>query len=81
MYKASLQKLIQDNKTIRITYRRERDGEIHSYELQPIEIKEIYTKENNKYVTYLYAIKLPKAYNSKPRKFILERIISAQYYA
>lgn len=78
MLKSSLQKLIQEKKPIHITCRREKDEEIYSYELQPLEIKEIYTKEDRTYVTYLFAIKLPKAYNSKPRKFILERIISAR---
>lgn len=78
MLKSSLQRLIQEQETIHITYRREKDDTVHSYELQPLEIKEIYTKERKGYVTYLFAIKLPKTYNPKPQKFILERILSAQ---
>lgn len=78
MLKSSLQKMIQEKETIHITYRREKDEAIHSYDLQPLEVKDVYTKESRGYVTYLFAIKLPKKYNSKPRKFILERIISAR---
>jgi hypothetical protein len=77
MLKSSLQKLIQEKKTIHITYKRERDEMINSYNLEPLEIKDEYTKESSGYVTYLFAIKLPKTYNSKPQKFILGRIISA----
>lgn len=77
MLKSSLQKLIEGKKTIHITYKRERDETVNSYDLEPIEIKDEYTKESGGYVTYLFAIKLPKSYNPKPQKFILERIISA----
>jgi len=77
MLKYLLQQLIQEKEPIHITYKREKDETVNSYNLEPIEIKDEYTKESRGYVTYLYAIKLPKTYNSKPQKFILERIISA----
>lgn len=72
----SLQQLINRNAEISITYRRERDELIKNYNLNPVEIKTEYLKDGTREV-YLYATKIPKRFNSKVQKFILNRILSA----
>lgn len=72
----NLQKLIEKKKEISITYRREKDEQLKSYMLEPIEIKMEHLKNGTREI-YLYAFKLPKNIRAKIQKFILKRILSA----
>lgn len=72
----NLQKLIENRKELKISYRREKDESLKSYDLEPVEIKAEYLKDGAREV-YLFAMKLPKRIPAKVQKFILRRVLSA----